>query len=278
MSTIICRLACPGLSCRGSAGQGGAARRESSGATRHGNGCCNGEKRTRKDQGAFGSRRGGAARRSFAGAPCARAGRYGCGVARRQDRARGVHGRPGPRLCDRAMSAIGAPGPTLRPAGGLSDRPQPRDRLDCWQQIHSWRSFDRVSLLIGSLMHIRPIRNDQDHRAALAEIDACWGAPEGTEKGDKLEVLVALVESYEARRWPIEGDVSFDPIDTLQYAIDELGHSQAELAELLGARSRASEILARRRALTVDMIHKISEAWKIPADLLVRPYEIEHAA
>jgi HTH-type transcriptional regulator/antitoxin HigA len=127
-------------------------------------------------------------------------------------------------------------------------------------------------------MHIRPIRNDQDHRAALAEIDACWGAPEGTEKGDKLEVLVALVESYEARRWPIEDDVSFDPIDTLQYAIDELGHSQAELAELLGSRSRASEILARRRALTVDMIHKISETWKIPADLLVRPYEIEHAA
>ena len=127
-------------------------------------------------------------------------------------------------------------------------------------------------------MHIRPIRNDQDHRAALAEIDACWGAPEGTEKGDKLEVLVALVESYEARRWPIEGEVNFDPIDALQYAIDELGHSQAELAELLGSRSRASEILARRRALTVDMIHKISEAWKIPADLLVRPYEIEHAA
>jgi HTH-type transcriptional regulator/antitoxin HigA len=131
---------------------------------------------------------------------------------------------------------------------------------------------------MGFLMHIRPIRNDQDHRAALAEIDACWGAPEGTEKGDKLEVLVALVESYEARRWPIEGDVSFDPIDTLQYAIDELGHSQAELAELLGSRSRASEILARRRALTVDMIHKISEARKISADLLVRPCKTEHAA
>jgi HTH-type transcriptional regulator/antitoxin HigA len=131
---------------------------------------------------------------------------------------------------------------------------------------------------MGSFMRIRPIRNDQDHRAALVEIDACWGAPERTEKGDKLEVLIALVESYEARRWPIESDVSFDPIDTLQYAIDELGHSQAELAELLGSRSRASEILARRRVLTVYMIHKISEAWKIPAGLLVRPYKIEHAA
>jgi HTH-type transcriptional regulator/antitoxin HigA len=127
-------------------------------------------------------------------------------------------------------------------------------------------------------MNIRPIRTDQDHRAALAEIEACWGAPEGSEQGDRLDVLVALVESYEARRWPIESNESFDPIDVLRYTIDELGHSQSELADLLGSRSRASEILTRRRALTVDMIHKISEAWKIPADLLVRPYKIETTA
>ena len=127
-------------------------------------------------------------------------------------------------------------------------------------------------------MNIRPIRTDQDHRAALAEIEACWGAPEGSEEGDRLDVLVALVESYEAKRWPIESNESFDPIDVLRYAIDELGHSQSELAELLGSRSRASEILTRRRALTVDMIHKIGEAWRIPADLLVRPYKIETAA
>ena len=127
-------------------------------------------------------------------------------------------------------------------------------------------------------MEIRPIRNDKDHRAALAEIDACWGAAEGTEKGDKLDVLLALVEIYEAKRWPIEIDESFDPIDVLNYAIEELGHTQAELAELLGSRSRASEILSRRRALTVEMVHKISETWKMPADLLVRPYRVERAA
>ena len=127
-------------------------------------------------------------------------------------------------------------------------------------------------------MDIRPIQTDEDHRAALAEIDASWGAPEGSEEGDKLDVLVALVELYEARRWPIEADRSFDPIEVLRYAIEELGHSQGELAKLLGSRSRASEILFRRRPLTVEMIHKISEAWKIPADLLVRPYKIERAA
>ena len=120
-------------------------------------------------------------------------------------------------------------------------------------------------------MDIRPIRTDQDHRAALAEIDTCWGAPEGS------EAVVALVESYEARRWPIEPK-GFDPVDVLHHAIDEFGHSQAELAELLGSRSRASEVLSRKRALTIDMIHKISEAWKIPADLLVKPYRTEKAA
>jgi len=64
----------------------------------------------------------------------------------------------------------------------------------------------------------------------------------------------------------------------LRYAVEELGHTQAELGELLGSRSRASEILSRRRPLTVEMIHKISETWKIPADLLVRPYKLARAA
>ena len=127
-------------------------------------------------------------------------------------------------------------------------------------------------------MDIRPIRTEQDHKAALAEIEACWGARESSEEGDRLEVLLALVEIYEAKRWPTDLSKRFDPIDVLNYAIDELGHTQAELAELLKSRSRASEILSRRRPLTVDMIHKISEAWKIPADLLVRPYKIERAA
>lgn len=126
-------------------------------------------------------------------------------------------------------------------------------------------------------MNIRPIRNDKDHRAALAEIEACWGAPEGKAKGDRLGVLLALVELYEEKRWPIEVGANFDPIDVITYAIEELGHTRTELAGLLGSRSRASEILSRRRSLTVDMIHKISESWNIPADLLVRPYKVERA-
>ena len=67
-------------------------------------------------------------------------------------------------------------------------------------------------------------------------------------------MLLALVEIYETKRWPIDIDESFDPIDVLNYTIEELGHTEAELAELSDSRSRASEVLSRRRALTVDMI------------------------
>ncbi|QWG14942.1 transcriptional regulator [Bradyrhizobium sediminis] len=123
-------------------------------------------------------------------------------------------------------------------------------------------------------MQIRPIRNDKDHRAALAEIEKLWGASSGTSEGDKLDILVTLVETYEERRWPLKSRRRFDPVDVLQYAIEELGHSQAELADILGSRSRASEVLARRRPLTLEMIQKINASWKIPADLLVQPYRV----
>ncbi len=127
-------------------------------------------------------------------------------------------------------------------------------------------------------MQIRPIRTDRDHRAALAEIEKLWGAPIGTPEGDKFDVLVTLVETYEERRWPLKSRRRFDPVDVLHYAIEELGHSQAELADILGSRSRASEVLARRRPLTLEMIQKITASWKIPADLLVQPYRVAASA
>ena len=66
-------------------------------------------------------------------------------------------------------------------------------------------------------MEIQPIRTDKEHQAALAEIDRCWGALDGTEEGDRLDVLLALVEIYEAKRWPIDIDESFDPVDVLRH-------------------------------------------------------------
>jgi HTH-type transcriptional regulator/antitoxin HigA len=126
-------------------------------------------------------------------------------------------------------------------------------------------------------MDINPIRNDAEHRAALAEIETLWNAPAGSDGAIKLDLLATMVERYEAGRWPIPS-ARWDSVDVLHYAIEEMGHSQSELAQLLGSRSRASEILSRQRALTTEMIHKIHVAWKIPAELLIKPYKLRRKA
>jgi HTH-type transcriptional regulator / antitoxin HigA len=125
-------------------------------------------------------------------------------------------------------------------------------------------------------MEIRPIRTEADYDAAIAEIDRLWKAEPGTDDGDKLSILAILVEKYENERWPVDTS-RLDPVDMLNYLVTDAGHTQAELAELLGSRSRASEVLSRKRALTVDMIHKISTAWKVPAELLIKPYRLKAA-
>lgn len=118
---------------------------------------------------------------------------------------------------------------------------------------------------------IKPIRTDADHAAALGRIEALWGAAEGTPEGDELDVLVVLVEHYETRRFPFP---EAEPIDLLREHMASTGRSQSDLAWLLGSPSRASEVLRRKRALTVDMIHKLTAEWGIPAEYLVRPYAL----
>jgi len=115
-------------------------------------------------------------------------------------------------------------------------------------------------------MDIRPIHTDSDHKEALREIERLWGAEPGTAAGDKLDVLATLVEAYENNRWPSEG---VTPLEILWSAIKDDGRTQAELAEVLGARSRASEILNGKRAISLEAARKISAAWKIPIQLLV---------
>jgi HTH-type transcriptional regulator/antitoxin HigA len=88
-------------------------------------------------------------------------------------------------------------------------------------------------------MDIRPIKSDEDHRAALKEIEALWGAEEGTPGGDRLDVLATLLEAYEERRWPID---ELDPIEAIEAAMAHEGHSRSDLAKVIG-QSRATEIL-----------------------------------
>ena len=120
-------------------------------------------------------------------------------------------------------------------------------------------------------MEIKPIRNDADHTAALREIDALWGADEGTLEGDRLDVLATLVEAYEDHRWPLE---ELDPVAAIEAAMASDGHSRADLAALIG-KSRATEILKRQRPLTLAMIRRIAGAWHVPERLLVKEYPLE---
>jgi len=118
-------------------------------------------------------------------------------------------------------------------------------------------------------MDIKPIKTDDDHKAALAEVETLWGAADGTPEGDRLDVLVTLIEAYEEKRWPI---AEMDPVEAIQAAMQHDGHSQADLAALIG-KSRATEILKRQRALTLPMIRRISSTWHVPERLLVKEYQ-----
>lgn len=119
-------------------------------------------------------------------------------------------------------------------------------------------------------MDIRPIRTEADHEAAAREIEALWGAEVGTPEGDRLDILITLVDAYEDRRWPVP---AADPVEVIKASMVMEGRTQADLAHLLGSPSRASEVLRRKRGLTLPMIRALSGQWRIPAEALVQPYE-----
>ena len=127
------------------------------------------------------------------------------------------------------------------------------------------------------MMDIRALRTEGDYAWALEQIEPYFDRePEpGTADGDRFDVLGILVEAYEAKRYDLP---VADPIDLLGFAIESLGRSQVELAGILGSRSRASEILRRQRALTLEMIRAISAAWHLPAEALMQPYPLVRAS
>ena len=119
-------------------------------------------------------------------------------------------------------------------------------------------------------MDIKPIKTDADHDAVLHQIETLWGAADGTPDGDLLDVLVTLADAYEAKRWPVD---ELDPIEAIEAAMLHEGYARADLAALIG-KSRATEILQRKRALTLPMIRKIARAWHVPERVLVREYAV----
>jgi HTH-type transcriptional regulator/antitoxin HigA len=120
---------------------------------------------------------------------------------------------------------------------------------------------------------IRPIRNDDDLAWAIAEVTPYFEAPPapGSDDADRFDVLSDLIEAYENRHHPIAAP---DPISLVRAHMETSGRTQADLARLLGSRSRASEILARKRALTVEMIRRLGSEWGLPVEDLIAPYPL----
>jgi HTH-type transcriptional regulator / antitoxin HigA len=126
-------------------------------------------------------------------------------------------------------------------------------------------------------MDIRPIRGETDYDWALAEIAPYFDqqpAPR-SDAADRFDVLAALIESYENRHWSIEAP---DPISAIRLWMDEHGFEQADLGRVLGSRSRASEVLRRKRPITLAMAQTLNAQWGIPADVLIQPYVLDLAA
>jgi len=114
---------------------------------------------------------------------------------------------------------------------------------------------------------VRPIRSEEDYEAALAEIDKLMDAVPGTRDGDRLDVLVTLVEAYEARHWPIDAP---DPIDAIRIRMEQKQLRQRDLEPMIGSRGRVSEVLSRKRALTLPMIRRLSKGLDLGADVLIQ--------
>lgn len=121
------------------------------------------------------------------------------------------------------------------------------------------------------MLPLRPIRNEEEHETALAEIYSLWNVESGTPEADRLDVLVLLVEDFEKQHYPIDPP---DPIDMILFVMDANGLKQKDMLPYFGTRARASEILNRRRPLTLEMIRKLADGLKLPADLLVKPYAL----
>lgn len=124
-------------------------------------------------------------------------------------------------------------------------------------------------------MEIRPIRTKVDYRRALREVERPWDSEPGTPAGDRVEVLVTLIEAYEATHFPIRAP---DPIAAIEFMMEQKGLTRRDIEPAIGSRGRVSEILTRKRPLTLPMVRALSALLQIPTDVLVQPYATRSAA
>ena len=115
---------------------------------------------------------------------------------------------------------------------------------------------------------LRPIKNERDYEAALAEVERLWGAHSGTPDGDRLDVLATLIDAYEGGHHPIDPP---DPVEAIVFRMEQQGLSRKDLEGIIGTRTRVAEVLNRRRGLSIGMIRRLHDRLGIPAEVLIRP-------
>ena len=121
-------------------------------------------------------------------------------------------------------------------------------------------------------MEINPIRTEEEYRKTLKRAGEIWDAQPGSPEADELEVLLPLIEVYEEIHYRIEPP---DPIEAIEIRMEELGLNRKDLEPCIGSRGRVSDILNRRRPLTLPMIRKLSEKLGLPGDVLISPYPLK---
>ena len=118
-------------------------------------------------------------------------------------------------------------------------------------------------------MKLKPIKTEQQYFQALEQLEEIFDAAPGTIEGDELEILGILIEKYEDENFPIGLP---DPIEAIKFRMEQLNYSQNDLAEVIGLKSRASEILNKKRKLSLEMIRKLTEKLHIPSEVLIQSY------
>jgi len=118
-------------------------------------------------------------------------------------------------------------------------------------------------------MEIKPIKTEKEYNQALERLEMIFDAKLGSPEGDELEVLGVLIDKFENENFPIGLP---DPIEAIKFRMEQMGYNQTDLAKIVGLKSRASEILNRKRKLSLEMIRKLHERLNIPTDVLIQEY------
>ncbi|MFM2368940.1 MAG: hypothetical protein RL619_1240 [Bacteroidota bacterium] len=118
-------------------------------------------------------------------------------------------------------------------------------------------------------MEIKPIKTENDYNQALERLEFIFDAKIGSPEGDELEVLGILIDQYENDHFPIGMP---DPIEAIKFRMEQMGYNQNDLANIVGLKSRASEILNRKRKLSLEMIRQLHDQLNIPTDVLIQAY------